>query len=96
MDYASLMFNYWISSIKSEELDFRSDIKFPLIGVFNACGCIKELPPDGIEPTRNALFEKMTPVEQHMHLEIEKIGKNIFVNYNIGTDMAKIGISRGL
>ena len=88
-DYASLMFNYWISSIESEELDFRSDIKFPLIGVFNACGCIKELLPDGIEPTRNALFEKMTPVEQHMHLE----GKGFFANYNIGTDMAKIGIS---
>jgi len=89
IDYASLMFNYWISSVKSkEDAYFKSDLKFPLIGVFNACGCIKELQPDRFVPTRNALFGRMTPVDHHIHLE----GEGFYANYNIGSDMAKIGI----
>ena len=87
-DYASLMFHYWLF----EKLQIEgNDRKHPLVGIFNTRGCIKEM-KDSFTPTLDkkymptsvVLFNKMTPVEEHIHFE----GR-----YDIGPPMAIIDIS---
>ena len=87
-DYASLMFHYWLfEKLKIE----GNDRKHPLVGIFNTRGCIKEM-KDSFTPTLDikimpksvVLFNKMTPVEEHIHFE----GR-----YDIGPPMAIIDIS---
>jgi hypothetical protein len=81
-DYASLMFNYWLAG--DREPEFKDDTRYPLVGVFNAYGCLQEMKADRRIPTQNVLFNSMTPVDQHLHFE--------GTGYRIGSDMARISI----
>ena len=82
-DHVSIMFNYWLSG--QREFGFLGDVKYPLVGMFDNMGCMKQLPPDNRDPTQNVIFGQLTAVEQHVHLE--------GIDYALGADMARIQIS---
>ena len=98
-DYISILFNYWLVSdrVKDnrdnirynneyDEIIFAGDLRYPLVGIFDAKGCIIEMKPDFRIPSKNAKFNTLSPAQEDTHWVIGE-------GYHFGSDQAQIDIS---
>jgi hypothetical protein len=99
-DYISILFNNWLVSdrVKNDRdnirynneydnVTFVGDLRFPLVGIFDAKGCISEMKPDYRIPSKNAKFNTLSPAQEDTHWVIGD-------GYHFGSDQAQIDISQ--
>ena len=88
--YVNMFFNSWL--IKERKGDVRrrvgtpiinGDQRYPLVGIFDAKGCIRNKGHDRNE--QYALHNAVAPVDQHLHF--------VDGGFNFGSDMARLDVS---